>query len=787
MRYGHFSSDGREYVIDDPRTPRPWFNYLFNRKYHALVSQTGGGFSYYKDPKVNRILRYEHIHTDRPGRYVFLRDEDTGEVWSANWQPLKSKLDSWQCRHGLGYSVISSGYKGIKCELTYFVHVSEPVEFRKVKIKNDSARSRTLKVFPFAELVAGNIELENNYRNILCLYNEAYFDKTLNGIVAFKHPFKKEHRVLYSYLGMSGKADAYDCNKEKFYGRYNDSREAEALTSGRLRNRGVRGEDMVAVLEKKITLKPGEEKEIVVVLGVAEDKKGLKKLAKFQKIKAADDSLKAVKRFWEDALGNIVVKTPDADFDLMTNIWGRYQLYAITCWRGTSQYHGGEGGLGYRDTAQDIEGLLALDMDLAMEKLGKILYYQYNSGHAVSGFSDIEGSWDKASGSMVIGKADVAVWLVYTVVSYLKETGDFGFLKKVYSFHDGGKATVYEHVLRVVRYLFDQRGKHGLPFIKKADWNDAYDAVGIKGKGESVWLGMALARACTQMGSLAGYLGDKKVAEEMKRKYEVLYKTINKVAWDGQWYLAAFNDEGYKIGSSKNKEGKVPLNSQTWAILGEVAPKERLKKILNKIDDYLDTKYGPALFLPSYTKFNPAIGRVTAFAAGTKENAAIFSHACAFKIVADCMIGRGDKAFETYKKLCPMNKAKDDHDKYKVEPYVWAEYVIGPGNKDNFGEGSFTWNTGTAPWMFMAACEWMLGARREFGGLLIDPCIPGHWKRCSIKRPFRGATYLIEIENPDGVQRGVKKISVDGREIKGNIVRPRGDGKTHKVEVVMGK
>ncbi|MFA5093813.1 MAG: hypothetical protein WC512_01055, partial [Candidatus Omnitrophota bacterium] len=519
MKYGHFSDDGREYIITDPATPRPWFNYLFNRKYHALVSQTGGGFSYFVDPKVNRILRYDHIHTDRPGRYLFLRDEDSKKVWSANWQPINARLDSWQCRHGLGYTVISSSLGGIEAELTYFVHQHEPVEFWLVRIKNSSGKKRDLKAFPFAELISGNIELENNYRNILCLYNEAYYDGKLNGIVAFKHPFKKEHKPLYTYFGISEKADAFDCNKEKFYGKYSDARSPGALREGGLRNRNVRGEDMVAVLEKKMTLKPGQQKEFAVVLGVSGSKAGLGRISRFRDVKKAKSALKEVKDFWSKALDRIVVDTPDRDFNLMTNIWGRYQLYAITCWRGTSQYHGGEGGLGYRDTAQDIEGLLALDMDLAMEKLNKILFYQYNSGHAVSGFSDLEGSWDKATGSMVIGKADVAVWLVYTVVSYIKETGDLSFLKKVYAFHDGGKATVYEHILRVVRYLYEQRGKHGLPFIKKADWNDAYDSVGTKGKGESVWLAMALARACRQLGSLAEYIGDKKVSAEMEKKY----------------------------------------------------------------------------------------------------------------------------------------------------------------------------------------------------------------------------------------------------------------------------
>jgi cellobiose phosphorylase len=381
----------------------------------------------------------------------------------------------------------------------------------------------------------------------------------------------------------------------------------------------------------------------------------------------------------------------------------------------------------------------------------------------------------------------VAVWLPYSVVSYVKETGDTAFLKKEVPFHDGGSASVYEHILRAIRYLWSARGQHGLPLIGHADWNDAYDHVGIKGKGESVWLAMALVRACRQIKELAEFLGDRPVADEMKEKAAELTKIVNDVGWDGQWYLAAFNDTGRKIGSKGNEEGKVPLNSQTWAILSEVVPPERLPSILEKIDKYLDTPYGPALFLPSYTGFNPGIGRVTAFSPGTKENAAVFSHACAFKVVADCQIKRAQQAYETFSRLMPMAKAKEDHSRYKVEPYVWAEYVVGPGSADRFGEGAFTWNTGTAPWMFVAATEWILGARREFGGLLIDPCIPRHWKKAFIRRPFRGATYEITIKNPQGVSSGVKEITVDGAALDSNLIRPYADGQVHRVEVTLGK
>ncbi|MCX5715961.1 MAG: hypothetical protein NTV07_03700, partial [Candidatus Omnitrophica bacterium] len=562
MKYGHFSKDGREYIITNPDTPRAWFNYLVNNVYHAVLSATGGGFSYYKDPKTNRILRYDHLSTDRPGRYIFIRDADRKETWSLNWQPFRKELDKWQAAHGLGYTKISCEHNKISGEITYFVPQKEPVEIWAVRLKNNSNKKRNLTVFPFVEFISGDIELEVCYRNILMLYNEAYFDKGLKSIIAFKHKFNTKQKEGFSFFTTNLDIKGYDTRKEQFYGRYNDVANPETiLKKGKCNSTSCRGEDMVGVLESSLTLKPGEEKEFVVMLGFVENKSEIHGLTeKFLKNSNVKKELDGIKKFWDEAVEKIKVKTPDENFNLMVNIWGKYQLCAITHWRGTSQYHGVEGGLGYRDTAQDAEGLFALDPVLGKNKMEKILQYQYANGHAVSGFSDTEGAWDLIYQSGVIGKADVAVWLPYCVVSYVKETGDTDFLKKEYRFCDGSSATVYEHILRSVRYLHNTRGSHGLPLILKADWNDAYDHVGLKRKGESIWLGMALCRACKQIGDLARFIGDKAVADEMKKIYDEMYNIINTAGWDGNWYLAAFNDEGYKIGSSENDEGNVPLN-----------------------------------------------------------------------------------------------------------------------------------------------------------------------------------------------------------------------------------
>ena len=786
MKYGHFSTNGREFIVTKPATPRPWFNYLFNDTYHCLISQTGGGFSYLRDPKYYRLHRWDHLSSDRSGRYLYLKD-DKGDVWTPNWQPIQADLEKWECRHGFGYTQISAANKGVEASITYFVAREHPVELWLVSLKNTSRAAKTMQVYPFVDLVCGDIALETHYRNILCLYNEVDFDKDLQAIVAFKQPFKTWHKPGYGFFSTTLPVQSYECRRETFLGAYGELYNPAALKVKRLSSQGARGEDLVGVLQSTVSLKPGETKQFVVVSGITDQKDQVASLVKrFRSVDAAAKELEQIKTYWKKSLQEVWVETPDPDFNSMVNLWGKYQLFAITHWRGTSHYHGAEGGQGYRDTAQDVEGLLGPDLKTARAKLERLLFYQYESGHAVSGFSEVEGTWENTGVAGVIKKADVAVWLPYSVVSYVKETGDTAFLKKEIPFHDKGSANVYEHVLRAVRYIYSARGEHGLPFIGHADWNDAYDHVGIKGKGESVWLAMALVRACKQVAELAEFLKDKPVVEEMQAKAEELTKIINDIGWDGAWYLAAFNDVGRKIGSQANKEGKVPLNSQTWAILSGVVPPDRLASILDKIDHYLDTPYGPALFLPSYTAFNPEIGRVTAFCPGTKENAAVFSHACAFKVVADCTIKRAEEAYATFSKLMPMSKAKENHDLYKVEPYVWAEYVVGPGSPDRFGEGAFTWNTGTTPWMYIAATEWILGARREFEGLRIDPCIPKKWKEASIRRPFRGAVYEIMIKNPSGVSSGVKQLSVDGKVQTSAIVRPHQDGKVHQVEVILG-
>ena len=782
--YGFFNEE-HEYVIIRPDTPRPWINYLSNTQYHALISQTGGGFSYYKDSKLHRILHWETYRSDRPGRYLFMKDAKTQEIWTPNWQPLCKRLDHWQATHGFGYSSIFAKHQDIETSITYFVPPQDPCETWVVHLKNLSSETRNLILYPFVHWLLGDFYMEADHKNIMVLYNEGYFDPSLQSIVAFKQPTSHRPCSTYGFFASSIKPTGYELNYEKFVGPYGSMAHPKMLRKGKCSSQPLRGEEMVGVMEIPVVLRPMEEMTLVFVLGFTEKKEDIKEIIKRNiKPQEAKHLLQKTKALWQDKLNGLKVKTPDSKFDLMTNFWGKYQLLNITRWRSASYYSPGEGGRGFRDTAQDVEGVLPVDPFLGREWLEKLLAYQYQSGHAVAGFSDIEGPWEIGSNTGVLGKGDVAVWIPYMVSAFVKETGEAHFLNQKIAFLDGGEGTVWDHCLRAMDHFWNNRGAHGLPLFWKADWNDALDRCGIEGKGESVWLACAYGKALLQMEEMAlqfGFLDDAKL---MRSRFEEMAKAINEQAWDGEWYVAIFTDQGKKVGSRECKEGKIYLNSQSWAILGGVAPELRAARCLKSVEKELDTEFGPALFAPAYQAYDPELGRISAFAPGTKENAAVFSHACAFLIVAYAMQKQGNKAYELFTKIAPYNPSKT-LDRYQTEPYVYAEYCYGPSSP-LFGLGAFTWNTGTTPWMYLAATHWILGVRPTFEGLLIDPCVPSQWEEFSMERPFRGAIYKIHFKNSTHVQQGVKEIRVDGKVISGKVVPAMPAGRIYEIEVILG-
>jgi cellobiose phosphorylase len=683
--------------------------------------------------------------------------------------------------------------------------VHESCEVWLVSITNKTAKTRHLELFPYIEWLLGDYHQELRYRNIMVLYNRAWYDKPNKAIFAKKTAFWQDMNIRpYPYINFFASSlpqAGYATQKDAFLGKYNDESNPASVINGDFKNfQFTSGEDSIGCLKHNLSLKGGESKEFTITLGQTDKDDHLSSiLKKYRNIKEAKKELEKVKALWRSRIiDNIKIETPDKDFDVMMNIWVKYQLYICNLWsRSPSYYHEGSGGRGYRDSCQDAESICSINPQHTKKKIKTLLSLIRRDGTCAPGWSDTIGPAQHRPNK------DHPCWLTYTVAAYIRETGDKNILEEYApyikdrwirgwdinpNFKGGpvtdGEGTVFEHLQKNLEFTFNDVGERGLPLIGHADWNDAIDAAGIKLKGESVWLAMALVRSLNMLAELADLIGKRDKRDEFLHKAKTLSDRINNVAWDGNWYARGFTDDGTIYGSRKNKEGKIFINTQGWALLSGVADDDKKKKLLRSVDRLLDGPHGLALFAPAYTEWDPKLGRISMFSEGTKENAAVFCHAATFHIVGECMAKRGTRAYEFMKKIMP--NAQKDYDLYKTEPYVYAEYLVGPQHPYLYGEGAFTWVTGNAGWNFMAATEYMLGARRDYEGLRVDPCIPKYWKRCKIIRPFRGTIYEITINNPKGREKGVKRIVVDGEEIDGNLIHPIRDNKLHKVEVLMG-
>lgn len=806
-QYGYFSDDGLEFCMTTPLLPRPWINYLTNGNYCAIISQCAGGYSFYQDCRTDRILRWlpEGWHFDRPGRYLYIRDAQNAKVWSATYQPLKIKPQFYKARHGLGYTIIETKYFGIRTKLTYFVPQGDDCEVWLIELHNESKQPRQLELYPYVEWLIGDYHMELRYRNIMNLYNRVWYDQKEKAILAKKTAFWQDMNIqsfkYHCFFASSLPVKKFATRKNAFLGKYNTEEKPEAILNGTMQNIPLcSGEDAIACFQHQLKLKPKESQEFSIVIGQLKGQDKLKAtIQKYRNLAQTKKELAKTQGVWKKRiLDNIKVNTPDKDFNLMMNIWVKYQLYICNFWsRSPSYYHEGSGGRGYRDSCQDSESIVGINPQITREKILKLASLIRRDGTSAPSWSDTTGP------AAFRPNKDHQIWLTATVHAYIRETGDKEILNEKISylkdkwikgwhsdpdFHGAartdGEGALLEHLEKNLEFVFNDLGKRGLPLIGHADWNDAIDAAGIKLKGESVWLAEALVRSLKQLAELENLSGKKEKARQYLENARIMGERINANCWDGKWYVRGFTDYDQVYGSKTNAAGKIFINSQAWAIMAGVADSKKQSAIVRSVKQYLDGAHGMALFYPAYSKYNPQLGRISMFSEGTKENAAVFCHAANFMIVALCQAGEGDFVYASMKKLMP-NKQKD-YDFYKTEPYVYAEYLIGPEHPYLYGEGAFTWITGAAGWSFMAATEWVLGARRDFDGLRIDPCIPRQWKKCAIRRPFRGAIYEIEIENPQGVEYGVKEIYVDKKKISGNLIKPHADGKMHKVRVVMG-
>lgn len=784
-KYGYFSEDGREYVILRPDTPRPWINLVFNREYGLVISQTGSGFSWWGDANICRLTRWEQdLIKDEWGKYLYIRDLDSGDYWSAGWKPVCADYEDYECRHGIGYTIIKNTTHRITSAVTYFVPPDEPLEIWKVTLSNGSTKPRRLSLISYLEWCLGNAQ--DTHREFQKTFIETDYDPDSFAI------FGRKRRQLVpghistglmewpceAFHAVSARPGSFEGDKEAFIGMYRSQRNPMAVERGRLSGTVGKWHDSIAGLQVELELAPGEKKDVIFTLGLAKGRKEAKSLIKkYSSCKEVDEAFGGTRAFWARYLDDLSVETPDEAFNIMTNVWLKYQAIG-RMWARTAYYQS-SGGYGFRDQIQDSQVFLSLD---AAETRRQILL------HAEHQFVDgtVYHWWHPLiEVGARTGISDNLLWMVFVTLNYLKETGDFTILDARAKYVDGPEAPLYEHCLKAIERVLGRFSERGLPLIGEGDWNDGMNRVGTEGRGESIWLSHFLYGVLTGFSEVCSKRGDEVRTQEFRTRAEQLKAKVNDYGWDGRWYIRATRDDGEPLGSSNCREGKLFLNAQTWAVINGVASNERAEGVMDEVEKLLVREYGPLLFHPAYLEPDEKIGYLSRYSPGLRENGGLYSHAATWAVEAECILGKGDKAYDIYSRMCPIKRGKNP-DHYKAEPYVTPGNVDGPDSA-HFGRGGWTWYTGSAAWMFRIGVESMLGVRPTYEGLVIDPCIPKEWNGFKITRKFRGATYIIEVRNPDHVEKGVKEVVVDGAKLRSSVIAPFADGKTHKVEVVMGR
>jgi cellobiose phosphorylase len=760
-KYGHFSADGREYVITDPRTPRPWINVISNGDYGLTFSQTGSGYSWRTHAQLNRLTRWEQdLLRDDWGKYLYLADE-SGHCWSAGWKPVAVEPSEYLCRHGFGYSAIESRNFGIRSVLTVFVPNDEPCEVWKLELKNMSRRTRRLRLTTYLEWCLG--AAPDWHREFHRTFIETEFDRNAHAILARKRlweiPTPRGHwNAEWKYVGFHGCSLAprsFDTDKETFLGRYGSLRQPEGVKRPTLAQRSGKWLDPIASLRADIVLRPGEQRVVCFTLGAAGSLQEARKLAKKYSPKAADAALAAVRKRWEDLLGTVSVSTPDPALDLMVNLWLKYQAISGRIWGRTAYYQVG-GAIGFRDQLQDSQVFLPIDPSRTREQILLHARHQFKDGSVYHWWHPI------TEVGLHNNMSDNLLWLPFVVASYLAETGDDAVLQEREPFvDDEAGATLADHCHRAIDRVWGRRSPRGLPLIGAGDWNDGLSAVGLDMKGESVWLGHFLHRILLDFAEITARIGDRTRSVEYRGRATVVRGVLNQEGWDGQWYWRATKDSGEKLGSRENREGKIYLNAQTWAVLADVADDARARQVMDAVEEHLEYKAGPLLLSPAYKTPDVNIGYLSRYAPGARENGGVYTHAATWAVLAAARIGRGEMAYRLFSKINPVVRGRKP-DEYYAEPYVTPGNIDGP-DSPLYGRGGWTWYTGSAAWLFRAAMEGILGIRPTAEGLLVDPCIKPSWKGFSLRRKFRGALYYVQVKNPHRVACGVGALEIDGQ------------------------
>jgi len=819
--FGYFDDANREYVITDPATPWPWINYLGNEDFFSLISNTAGGYSFYKDAKFRRITRYRYngVPMDNGGRYFYINDN--GTVWSPGWKPCKTPLDFYECRHGMSYTRLTGAKDGIEASVLFFVPLHTWGEVQKMTIRNTSGVKKSFKLYSFAEWCLWNAatDMENFQRNF------STGEVEVDGSTIYHKTEYKERRNHYAFYSVNAPVDGFDTDRETFIGLYNEFRDPRNVMAGAAGNSIAHGWSPIASHYIEVELEAGESRDFIFLLGYVENAqeekfvnepepgllhsgsspiinkaKAKEMMAAFDTSAKVDAAFSELKAYWDALLDIYSVKSPEEKLDRMVNIWNQYQcMVTFNMSRSASFFESGIGrGMGFRDSNQDLVGFVHQIPERARERIIDIASTQFPDGGCYHQYQPLTKRGNNDIGG---GFNDDPMWLIFGTVAYVKETGDFSILDEPVPFDNepGSEVSLMEHLRISFDHVVNNLGPHMLPLIGRADWNDclnlncfswdpneSFQTTENKTEGskaESLMIAGLFVVCGRDYVELCRERGLSEEADRAQKFIDDMVEAVKKHGWDGEWYLRAYDYFGRKVGSKENEEGQIFIESQGWCTMAGIGLEEGMvQKALDSVKERLDCEHGIVLNNPAFTKYFVEYGEISSYPAGYKENAGIFCHNNPWVIIGETVLGRGDYAWDYFRKICP-SYTEENSALHKVEPYVYSQMIAGK-DAAKPGEAKNSWLTGTAAWNWYAITQFILGIKPSYNGLEIDPCICSQWKEYTVRRRFRGASYEITVKNPEGVCKGVREILMDGQKIDGNIV-PCTPGE-HKVTVTLG-
>jgi len=773
-KYGHFSSDGNEFVITNYKTPKPWVNVISNGKYGLVISQIGGGFSWDTHSEFNRLNRWhQDLVQDNWGKYFYIKDNLTGDVWSPTWMPVKTELDFYQVAYGFGYAKFTSEYKGIKIILTVFIPVDENIEIWNFKIENKTSEKKSVSVFSYFEWCLGSSS--DHHREFHKTFLETHFDPKLNCMTATKRLWEiplgdRGHwNIEYPYLGFiscSKKISDYDGDKDTFVGQYGSLQNPAGLSAKSLSKKLGKWNDSIASVKTEIELKPNQTENVNFFIGIKENKNSIAaSLRKYSNQKNIDSALFDLKLFWHNMFDTLVIETPDKAMNLLVNKWLRYQAIAGRLW-GRTAYYQQSGAFGFRDQLQDSMVFLPIDPKKTEDQLRLHARHQFEDGTVLHWWHPISDT------GLPTKMTDDLLWLPFVLMHYIDETGNYKILSSKEPYYDNKnkKESLFDHSVAAIEKVLTRMSKRGLTLIGAGDWNDGLSAVGLEMKGESIWLTEFFYLILVRFSELCKEVGKDSLQKKYSKKATDLKKAFDKYAWDGEWFYRATKDDGKKVGSKTSPEGKIYLNAQTWSVISGIAEKSKQQKAMDAVSKHLLKKNGCLLLSPAYTIPDKMIGYLSRYAPGRRENGGVYTHAATWSVWAYAMLKKNDLAYVAYKNLCPIyNGMKPDE--YVAEPYVTPGNIDGP-DSPNYGMGGWTWYTGSAAWYQKVIVDWILGVRATKNGLVVDPCVPKDWNEFSVKRLFRGTVYNIKVFKKSNSDKSNSSyyIIIDGKKMEGNLI-----------------